>query len=330
MARQLFVSSLDPGRGNFHYYNLPKGLLHITVKVLDDEGNSEITVEKKIVPDPDHRYFLQYTNSGRSNDKVDITFNEEGYLSAVNIETEDVTLQVIENIIESVKDAVAPTPRSIGGDVFPKTVLDETIDPFDKDEMDRIVKHIKTFDPEFSMSFKALAKKKQKGTGTGDQYGILCKPMELCELRYQFSGEESATQELMQLPHPDVTHLISVPNAPFVKSTLNITFGPYGYPTNIKIDQPSWWLAASQMPGKLLKGLFALPSQLIQLRVNYMNDQSEAKSQLEEARTRLKAQEAMIAAARLAEKEKENEKDENEQAKDEGDDAPTTLAGLKS
>lgn len=303
MARQLFISSLDPGRGNFHYYNLPKGLLTITLTQLDADGNLMLTAEKKIVPDPDHRYFLQYTNTGRSNDKVDITFNEEGYLAAVNIETEDVILQVIENVIQSVKDMVAPTTRSLEPVGFPVELLKETIDPFDQQEIDRIVNEIKSVDAEFTMSFKGMAKKKQKGTGTGDQYGILCKPMELCEFRFSLGG--SSKQELIQLPHPDVTHLISVPNAPFVKSTLNITFGQFGYPTNIKIDQPSWWLAASQMPGKLIKGLFALPSQLIQLRVNYMNDNTDSKGQLEEARTKLKAQDQMIAAARLAAWEKE-------------------------
>jgi hypothetical protein len=312
MARQLFVSSLDPGRGNFHYYHLPKGLLTITLKQLDADGALQLTAEKTIVPDPDHRYYLQYTNTGRSNDKVDISFNEEGYLAAVNIETEDVTLQVIENVIQSVKDMVTPTPRSLDPTTFPVDLLKETIDPFDQSEIDRIAKEIKSLDPEFVLSFKGMAKKKQKGMGTGDQYGILCKPMELCELRYTLKGH--AHQELIQMPHPDVTHLISVPNAPFVKSTLNITFGQYGYPTNIKIDQPSWWLAASQMPGKIIKGIFALPSQLIQLRVNYMNDQTAAKQELEEAKQSLQAHKDALAAAQAAAAENAGEGENNENA----------------
>jgi len=318
MARQLFISSLDPGRGNFHYYHLPKGLITFSLQQLDNneyedaEGNTlhgsfALHVEKQIVPDPDHRYFLQYTNTGRSNDTVDVAFTEDGYLAKVGIATEDVTLKVIENIVDTVKQVISPTTKSVDPSAadFPVELLKVTIDPFDTEAMGTLIKDIQSVDPKFSMSFKSMAKTERQGLGAGDQYGILCKPMELCELKYTLRG--TIKQELIQLPHPKVTHLISVPNAPFVKSTLNITFGQYCYPTNINIDQPSWWLAASQMPGKLLKGLVSLPAQLIQLRVNYMNDQTDVKSQLLEAQAKVKEQEAALKAANAKVEEKEQE-----------------------
>lgn len=313
MARQLFISSLEPQKGNFHYYNLPKGLLEFTL--LDVGASYTINVEKKIVPDPDHRYFLAYTNTGRSNDIVTINFNEEGYLSVVNIDTEDVTLQVIEKVIESVKDAVVPTTRGDGDGAGTK-MFSEIIDPFNQTEVDALVKRVQkaTKWERFYFRFKSLAKVTRKGMGDVDQYGILCKPMELCELRYGLDPDPENeddlgfdTQMLFKMPHPDVTHLISVPNAPFVKSTLVITFGEYGYPTEIVMNQPSWWSAVAEMPGKIFKGLFALPSQLVQLRVNYMNDQTDNKQKLIEARKELKEQKKLTLAARQELKEKSTE-----------------------
>ncbi len=306
MARQLFISSTDPGIGNFHYYNLPKGLIEIT---LEDNGSYSFKVEKKIVPDPDHRYFLQYTNTGRSNDKVNIKFNEEGYLSYVNIDSEDAALKVIEKVVESIKEAVLPGTRGIGD--APNILIKETFDPFNEKEVAAVVakfQRIKGLET-FFIDFKSLAKKKMKAKTADSQYGILCKPMELCEFRYGIRGDaeknesDSDTQMLLQLPHPDVTHLISVPNAPFVKSVLTIQFNEYGYPNDINIDQPSWWLEVAGMPSKILKGLFALPSQLIQLRVNYMNDTTDAKKELAKARERIEKQEQLLAAKAEALKE---------------------------
>jgi hypothetical protein len=289
MPRQLFISTRQAGSGNFHYYHLPKGLLNLSLQQLDAEGSLSISFRRLIMPDPDHRYFLKYTNTGRSNDKVTIEFNEEGYLKLVNIESEDVTLQVVENVIESIKEAVAPSAdRSIKEGGYPAELLNVTIDPFSQEEIDKVSETIRSVAPAFKMRFRSMSTRKSQSLGDGDQPGILCRPMELCELRYNLE-EGTEKQELMQMPHPDLVHLISVPNAPLVKSVLNIEFGPYGYPTKINMDQPSWLVPLSKFPGKLIKGIFDLPAQIIQLRVNYLNDKGQSLTELEAAKKRIEA-----------------------------------------
>ncbi|MFK7972747.1 MAG: hypothetical protein AB8F95_20415 [Bacteroidia bacterium] len=299
MAKSLLTSTRSALDGNFHYYTLPKGLLTLSLWQMDfsDQPHFELRPELNIVPDPALRYYLQYNTPGNSHNTVKVTFGEKGYLSAIEVVREDKTLEIIENVIQSIKDAVVPlgpTDKNIGGDE-PVEIYKTTIDPLDYQDVSRVSAIMKQLVPDLSIHFGLLESTDLEaitgadGKETGEQKmvfpappnngnGFFARAMTMGRLTYSLSG--SVKEELYTLPHP-TPHLIQVPFAPFVKNTLKLTFGEYGQPNAIDLDQPSWMEKASKFPGKLISGIVDIPAQLIRLRINFDNSQQAVKSQYE-------------------------------------------------
>ncbi len=319
MAKNILISTRNPQKGNFNCYYLPKGMLHLKLSQtsLGDPNASpptppEFSLEHdiQIMPDPANRWYLRYHTNGTSNNNITVGFTEEGYLSAINMVVEDTTVEIVQNVLDTVKTAVTGVAdRSLAQ---PIVLYEATIDPFDPKALSNAIATIQQADKEFTMTFKPYSQPAaQPLDPDGDHDGFLCKPMELAELSYTLGG--TMKQYVVKLPHPDISHLVAVPYAPMVKNTLDITFGPYGYPNQIKLEQPSWLLAASKLPGKVLSGLIEIPAQFLRLRINYDNSMStnladleNAKKSLRETQEQIKtANEARIAAEEAANKSEE-------------------------
>ena len=282
MAKSLITSTRSALDGNFHYYTLPKGLLKLSLWQMTDEEQPafEIRPEISIVPDPALRYYIRYNTAGNSHNTVKVNFSEEGYLSAIEVIREDKTLEIIENVIQSIKDAVVPlgpTDKSIGFEPF--ELFQTTIDPLDQTEIDRVLGIMKKVAPDISLHFALLEAAPSGGypAPPADGSGFFARAMTMGRLTFSISG--TVKEQLFTLPYP-TPHLVNVPFAPFVKNTLKLTFGPYGQPNAIDLDQPSWMEKASQFPGKFLKGVVDIPAQLVRLRINIDDSQKGAKDEL--------------------------------------------------
>ncbi|MEZ4687783.1 MAG: hypothetical protein R3B47_17480 [Bacteroidia bacterium] len=295
MPKSVLTSTRTTSEGNFHCYALPKAMLKISLWVMTDDEKPvfEIRPELSIIPDPELRYYLRYSSLGNSHNTIKVGFADEGYLNSIEVVREDKTLEIIENVIQSIKDAATgggPTDKSIPGAFEPYELFQTTIDPLDQGEIDRVSNIIKKVAPDARLAFSLLGEAKQNtGTDEKPSYnyvfadaplqgdGFFARAMTSGRLTYEVSG--IIKEEIHKVPHP-VPHLVKIPFAPFVKNTLKLEFGPYGQPKTIDLDQPSWMEKASQFPGKLLGGMIDLPGRLVRLRVNYDSEMENAKEEL--------------------------------------------------
>jgi hypothetical protein len=295
MPKSVLTSTRATSEGNFHCYALPKAMLKVSLWQMTDEEQPafEIRPELKIIPDPELRYYLRYSSLGNSHNTIKVGFSDDGYLKNIEVVREDKTLEIIENVIQSIKDAVVPTRTDKSVSVFePFEMYQTTIDPLDQDEIDRVLKIIKGVAPDASLSFALLGEQKQSiGSGQdakmayvfpeapAEGEGLYARAMTMGRLSYGVSG--IIKEEIHKVPHP-VPHLVKIPFAPFVKNTLKLEFGEYGQPKAIDLDQPSWMEKASKFPGKLLGGIIDLPGRLVRLRINYDSEMEKAKTELKE------------------------------------------------
>ncbi|MEM6265499.1 MAG: hypothetical protein AAGI38_23555 [Bacteroidota bacterium] len=293
MPAHILLSTAKPDRPTFHYYHLPQTLLNIKVYQEGFPPDATYRVETAFVvhPDPDHRYYLVYQNRGNTHDKLKINF-ANGYLQSIESTRIDKTLDIIEDIVDLAKDAATGgvVDRSVDG-----PLLDRTVDPFDEEVIAELVKEIQGVIPDFSLSFGST-RKSDIPDSTLDlskpQGGILCRARELCKLTYTLDG--SPVEVLAYVPHKKLVHLVEIPHAKFSESKVNITFDEYGYPTLIDVDQPSWMENFSQKVSGLLRGIFELPTSLLQFRVNLTDRRVETLEQMEQTKARMKVLEEKV------------------------------------
>jgi hypothetical protein len=296
MPKSVLTSTRTTSQGNFHCYALPKAMLKISLWQMTDEEQPifEIRPEVTIVPDPELRYYLRYASLGNSHNTIKVGFSDDGYLNNIEIVREDKTLEIIENVIQSIKDAATggQTDKSIVA-FEPYEMYQTTIDPLDQNEIDRVLGVIKGVAPDANLSFSLFGEQRQEADDKSraaytfpapptEGEGFFARAMTMGRLSYGVSG--IIKEEIHKVPHP-LPHLVKIPFAPFVKNTLKLEFGAYGQPKVIDLDQPSWMEKASKFPGKLLGGIIDLPGRLVRLRINYDSEMEKAKTELKDFKT---------------------------------------------
>lgn len=290
MPASILSSSLRPGQGNLPAYNLPKGLLKLSLWQNPNFQNPEVPIfelrqELKIIPDPDHRYYLRYTNPGNYSDTLSVNVSAEGYLTSIDATSEDATPEIVQNLLDMIKQAAIPSlppsgSRSADGALtMPVEIFQATFDPFDAEELTEVNNAIRALVGEFSLNVKVLGKNgTEKHQPGSDIEGIACRPMCTAELRFNMRGAQRS-QLIENFPHPHVVQVIALPRAPFVKSTVKLAFTPLGYPISVQLDHPSWVAAATRLPGRILSGIISLPAQLVQLKLNYSSERLQQKEE---------------------------------------------------
>jgi len=280
MPRNFLPSLRSPKEGNLYGYCLPKGMVNLS---LSTQGNELFLQVHGIqyVPDPDHYYYFQYRPSAGSEDDIVVKYSSKGFLSQLHTQIDDQTDDIISSIADAIEALANPTGGKQGlpkvtktkaRGVESKTIFSGIIDPFAIDDIEMINKQLKEgVNPNLEFKVEVLGNQEKEGfTGKeSDRSGIFCKPRALVEIGV-FGGGGKET-EIVELPHPTLLEFIEIPTARFVKTEFEITFSQEGYPTYIHINKPSTALAIAQAPIALIRAIVAIPSTVLQLRINLNN-----------------------------------------------------------
>ena len=131
-------------------YYLPKGLVHIEVKK-SDKGDYEVTADKKIVPDPQYFYTVQYHPKSWANESVKVKVAPTGLLESVEVMTEDKTVEIAEKItllIKEIGKAAMPLRPPAARIARMKVLkfIDVDVDPDSPKDLERLNDALKPLD----------------------------------------------------------------------------------------------------------------------------------------------------------------------------------------
>lgn len=269
-------------------------------------GGFSFDYEKIMVPDPNHRYYLRYNSSIWTDDTVKIEFAPEGYLKRIETITDDKTAAIVEKLAElgsKLAEAAAMIPEFVDRDMgaTQRTLYVVTFDPFSPMEMQRVNEDLAAIHPQLSVEIRLMdvADKDEKGRVVTNfdkpALGIYCKPIATAE--FSIKTGRSVQRDLVTLPHPFKVHLVEITRPRFIKATFSMDF-EMGYPKTISIQRPSQLLTLLESPIKVLSTIMAIPSKLIQLRINMSNEKSShanSQTQLQyQLQQQLDAQKGMV------------------------------------
>ena len=310
MPRKIITSTLSPESANFHCYHLPKGMLILSLFQHKTQGLEPFEIELKAshIPDPEHRYYLNYHKNPYTNDKIEIEFSKDGYLKKISSTIEDKTAEIVEKII-SLGEETAKVVTGLRGEAK-VLVYEICFDPFSETDLSRVNRDLEAMNTGFRLSIQTLKnsgdipdEKSNSETignvGEKRDEGIYCRPMETFEVLV--SKGEVERRKLLRLPHPTLIHFIEIQSARFVSTSFNLAFDDQGYPLNIQVSKPSQALAVIEIPIKILQAIIGIPAKLFQLRVNINNEKAKA----------MKSEEEMLALIKEL-KEKEDRRKEEE------------------
>ncbi|MEM7655271.1 MAG: hypothetical protein AAF399_04015, partial [Bacteroidota bacterium] len=282
MARNILASVSGSANGNLYGYQLPKGLVPLTI--IKEKGIFRFEVgEVVIVPDPDQQYFFKYQPSPFTSDELNIQFSSEGFLSSLKIAVDDQTGEFISKVVDlgsaiaSVVSGPGGGTRSVGqADEGPQEIFSGTIDPFDKSQMEGLNQLLARHGNELEMEARVLGKRQISASDTlGESVsGVYCRPLASCELG--LTQGKARTVQVLRMPNPEVLHFVEIPQAPWVKTEVDIQFNELGYPLSIHILKPSSAVAMIQVPLDIIQAIIELPTKLFQFRINLGNQRADA------------------------------------------------------
>jgi hypothetical protein len=120
------------------HYSLPKGVIDVKLSVEPQKANFKLSLENvRYIPDPSHRYYLQYLPHPSYKDEISVATTKDGLLTTVNTDTTDLTPAIIVNLTKALTRfaALEAAPLGEGEEVL----LTMTFDPLNKDERERAI-----------------------------------------------------------------------------------------------------------------------------------------------------------------------------------------------
>ncbi|MCB0851938.1 MAG: hypothetical protein KDD63_06955 [Bacteroidetes bacterium] len=273
MARRILTSTTDPNLGNLYCYHLPKGLIKLTIQATPN-GVQITTLEPEFIPDPNARYFFNYTPSPFTDDNISIEFGPNGFLKNIHTIIDDQTDELLSQIGDLANSAISGALGLPGKtrDVAAQNIIlfEGTIDPLNEDHVKMVNQSFKGKMDELNLVFGVKDLTEQHSgkvvLSSEGQYGIFARPMGSYEI--SLSSSTGRLAKIIRLPDPEELHFIKIPNPSFVKTDFQIEFDDLGYPKSIKVTKPSSALAILKVPLNILSSILDLPAKLIQLRVN--------------------------------------------------------------
>ncbi len=287
------------------FYCLPKGIVQLKFMPSGSKDDKPLLqIITKYVPDPELRFNLYYKKNTAYDDNINICVSKEGLLKSVDVTTEDRTKDVIVTVVETAKEIAKFVMAFPGGELRGKDssqirYFDIAFDPKDfivdgKGEAKlqtseageklqgvgiRELKIIRMFD---------FSKVKVADADTENNHnGVFYKPL----LPYKLSFDHSVTlnsptedkktvksteyvnhyELIVFLPNEAPVVAVDVERAFFVKKVTKLAFAD-GILESVQIAKPSELLASARLPLEIVKSITSIPSEIIQLKIDYSSD----------------------------------------------------------
>jgi hypothetical protein len=278
-------------------------------------GGQQVSVKigaAKYVADPREMYFLEYRESGASDDRFDIKVDQNGLLQSTESKSRDrsgdIALKFVELAGQVARIGVSGGPRFESNvtkrtDKPPCELTDETIellvDPEAVHSDNKAEKipgaKIEDHEVKFDGQFKGLTIGIRRPTNTrsaavpaaeaqGSHGGVVFRAAVPYEVTVAFDPKQSphgakcelskfAQQLTIMAPNGGPTFRADVSRAALVEKTVTLSIQD-GMLTGTKVDKPSEFLAAISLPVDIAKAIVAIPADLLKIRVEEVKAQS--------------------------------------------------------
>ena len=255
-------------------YSLPKGLISLTIK-RNNKGLSLTEPTVEIVPDPDHKYWLEYRPSATSYDDIALAANKKGLLTSINAAVDDQTPEIAEKVVSIISDIAAGPGLESAREKGPPPPFEYTVvfDPFDplsvRKARELLGKHssvklkIALNSPGLALAGKDLPPVLQAPefldeTATRSVYFRSVAPVYVTVSVGKYFSKES----VHVLPDSGSIMALSIRRAPCTKVTNNLTFDD-GVLTNVDLDKPSEVLECLAIPANVVRAVLGFPQQAL-------------------------------------------------------------------
>ena len=243
--------------------------------------NCFVSVDVELTPDRSARYLLQMTPKFTADDYMKFRVNN-GLLETVTLTNSDQTIGVLNNLVLAAIEfykftALGGFTAAGAGEVLitNRTTNVFLIDPFSLAQRTKLSTDVKTdygVTLDFSDFEKSVENSVLVSAAPASTAGIFYRPLE----RYQFSWKSSGGSGAGSVYFPNAAPILSmeVKRAAFVSQSYVLSL-QQGVPVEVMLNKPSQALALSAFPLNVARALVSLPTNLIQLKIDYSSKSSE-------------------------------------------------------
>lgn len=259
-----------------------------------------IKVEALLSPDPSKLFLLQPATSRWAHDTFGISVSN-GLLTSINSSNTDQSGKVLVKLAELAGDIV----QLAGGKFAPAgfkpklstelpTRIDIIINPEKSHEYDGLFARANLRLDIAPFDWGENAKEsKAKREEVAD--GIFYRPLLPWKITVQDTNSDSFLSSMVMLPNRAPMLCLKPSRTALVSAKTSITFSQ-GSPTSFSYDRESPYLALASLPVDMIKAFLSAPTELIQLKLNYVNTNGQfIKSQADELQNQLKLLQQQLA-----------------------------------
>lgn len=287
------------------FYCIPKGIIQLKFMPTDGKDKQPLLqVMTRYVPDPGLRFNLYYNRNIAYDDNINVLVSKEGLLKSIDVSTEDKTKDVIVTVVEIAKEiarffiafpggplkeadisrikyfdiAFEPGNFIVDGKEEPKPQITETGENLEDYGIEKL-RVIRMFDS---------SKVKTADADTGNKHdGVFYKPLLPYKLSFDHTVTLASTQKegqstaetkysnhydlIVFLPDESPIVAVDVDRAFFVKKVTKLAFSD-GVLESVQIAKPSELLATAHLPLDIVESITSIPSEIVQLKINYSSD----------------------------------------------------------
>ena len=312
----------------------PKKEAQKTAKAAEGSANPEppeleLTISTELIPDPECFYTLMYEGSSWAHDNVTVTLSKEGLLQRVQVTTEDKTPEIVVKIAEIAKEIIKltvlgpmPVPKVKAVPETPKRFVDAVFDPcklLKKGKPGEGEGETVYYSPDIKIWLEGPAEPQSYSKSFANQKGVYYRPLLPYTLTVKQTGKEKidnvdqtityVKNQTVFLPNFAPVLALDITGAALVKKTTNLAFTD-GLLTSFNVEKPSEILAGLNILPNIIKAMLALPTEMIQLKIDYSKKYTEMINQQKEE---LKAKQALLEELQ---QEREKAKEKREKAKE--------------
>lgn len=299
------------------HYAVPKAVVQLTVELkypkaaltdasmLTADTVSMSITESRVILVPAAHIPVFYRPDVFSSDIVTIDVNDNGFLTQVAVDVDDKSADFVGKIVDTlgagVKLAEFPSPaRLLEADGEITRTIQLTIDPYTSPHCADIWKEQAGDELIITVSTAGAARTTVDSRSEEDIEefcaGKICYPA-LVSKRIRIDGPaDTADEKIIIIPDPQHLILIDIERAAAVRKTLTVDF-TNGMLSKLTVNKPSEALAVANIPFNVISKIIALPSELIQLKIDTT---TKEKDLLEAQKNLLDAQKSLIEAMEAA------------------------------